>query len=168
MEQYPVAGINLHIKLLIDMNAQKNQVLENLKKVIAGVYEVQSSAVDVYETFLEMGLDSISIIQVKQLVKNQYKLDVPVDRLFNDIDNLDKLSDYIEEHLLDAPLQVQQVTRESQLSVGSPVQAKPKAIKISPAQKTLTANAQLDIQAIINAQLQVMQKQIEILATLSQ
>ncbi|WP_219124365.1 acyl carrier protein [Mucilaginibacter sp. 21P] len=150
------------------MNAQKNQVLENLKKVIAGVYEVQSSAVDVYETFLEMGLDSISIIQVKQLVKNQYKLDVPVDRLFNDIDNLDKLSDYIEEHLLDAPLQVQQVTRESQLSVGSPVQAKPKAIKISPAQKTLTANAQLDIQAIINAQLQVMQKQIEILATLSQ
>lgn len=71
------------------------EILENLKRIIAEIYEMQPEDVDSKTTFFEMGLDSISIIQVRQLLKNTYQLDIPIGRLFDDVSNLDALSDFI-------------------------------------------------------------------------
>ena len=154
------------------MASIKNEVLNNLKSVIAGVYESDAAAVSASETFLEMGLDSISIIQVKQLVKNQYNFDVPVDRLFTDISNLDKLADFIAEKIPEkkvslpnekvattVPKQMLRSDDKHEVSVSNTGVIKPGGTGYRRSSEGV-----LDIKSIINDQLQLMQKQMEILS----
>ncbi|MEL7001909.1 MAG: aminotransferase class III-fold pyridoxal phosphate-dependent enzyme, partial [Bacteroidota bacterium] len=81
--------------------SKRKGVLENLKGIISGIFEMSVEEVDTNTTFFEMGLDSISIIQVRQLVKNTYNLDIPIDRLFDDVSNLQSLADFIDENIVE-------------------------------------------------------------------
>jgi iturin family lipopeptide synthetase A len=141
---------------------RKSEIVNNLKKVISTVYEMDTEEVDVNISFLEMGLDSISIIQVKQLVKNEYRMDVSVNRLFDDIDTLDKLADFIDATL---PAPVKQATQLQSLETKTtePHVDIPFAL---PAANTLSGDSE-DLQKIINYQLQIMAKQIDMMTKLN-
>jgi iturin family lipopeptide synthetase A len=149
------------------MNQTKDDIIDNLRNVIAGVYETESSEVDINATFLEMGLDSISIIQVKQLVKNTYAFDIPVDRLFDDVDNLDKLAGFILQKLPPgpaevAPAQEPEKTAEWQGSLPVLTNKIPAAINFHSQSGDDTG-----IRQIISDQVQVMNRQMEILSKMS-
>jgi iturin family lipopeptide synthetase A len=146
------------------MSTKKNSVLDNLKTVIAGVYETDNSEVDTQVSFLEMGMDSISIIQVKQLVKNSYGFEVPVDRLFSDIANLDKLADFI---VTQMPADIPAPAVAPAGTVENTVKASNIAPFTSPAKKAPVV-VSTGIQQIINEQLQVMQRQMEVLSAMAQ
>lgn len=146
------------------MNNRKHDILTNLRNVIGGVYEMDVNDVNVDITFLEMGLDSISIIQVRQLVKNQYKLDISVNRLFDDISSLDKLADFI-----DIVLPAEANTEISDTAVEMPVVETPILQPSLQSTEYFTELAHqpsgnVDLQSIINSQLQIMAKQIEIIS----
>lgn len=139
---------------------RKQEILNNLRKVISAVYEMDVNDVDIGATFLEMGLDSISIIQVRQLVKNTYEMDVSVNRLFDDIATLDTLADFI-----NAALPVQEIMPTKILEK----QNSERVVHVSAdlpkiAKENHTENTSL--QDIINFQLQIMGKQIEIMSRL--
>jgi iturin family lipopeptide synthetase A len=177
MEQYTCTGLVIipHIiQTRIEfMSTTKNEVIDNLKNVIAGVYEMDSSDVDATITFLEMGMDSISIIQVKQLVKNVYGLDVPVDRLFDDIANLDTLADFIMAKVPASVAAASPVTEAPKTTAPLQAAVNPAVRPISftgtaPAAKKNTGNVSPGIQQIINEQLLVMQRQMEILSAMAQ
>lgn len=147
------------------MLSKKQEILDNLKNVIATVYESDSSEVDILSTFLEMGLDSISIIQVKQLVKNEYQMDIPVDRLFSDISNLDKLADFIQEKL---PSDIINVPEKADFLKVSPTpktmgKSEEAAADVFPAGEIQSARRSA-VAAIIADQLQVMHKQMDMLS----
>lgn len=147
------------------MLSKKQEILDNLKNVIATVYESDSSEVDILSTFLEMGLDSISIIQVKQLVKNEYQMDIPVDRLFSDISNLDKLADFIQEKL---PSDIINVPEKADFLKVLPTpktmgKSEEAAADVFPAGEIQSASRSA-VAAIIADQLQVMHKQMDMLS----
>jgi iturin family lipopeptide synthetase A len=158
------------------MSTVKDKILDNLKTVIAGVYETESSEVDTHVTFLEMGMDSISIIQVKQLVKKSYGFDVPVDRLFDDIANLDMLADFIAGKMPMAAVFPEPVSLVAEVPQPSgkiskePVATfkQEKFSAVTPIVKRTSGNVSAGIQQIINEQLQVMQRQMEILSAMGQ
>ena len=132
---------------------RKNAILNNLKQIISKVYESDIHEINVASTFIEMGLDSISIIQVKQLVKNEYQLEIPVNRLFDDVSTLEKFAQFIDASLETSP--VKHEKRHESLM---------ESFKIS---ETLFGEAGLpestEIHEIISQQLQIMSKQIELL-----
>ena len=154
------------------MNQTKDDITDNLRNVIAGVYETESSEVDINATFLQMGLDSISIIQVKQLVKNTYAFDIPVDRLFDDVDNLDKLADFI---LLKLPAEPAAVAAHVEPQKIPELPDRFPAPGAFPAPHRLPAFVRTRIQPgdntaisqIISDQVQVMNRQMEILSKMN-
>ncbi|GAA0555789.1 non-ribosomal peptide synthetase [Chitinophaga japonensis] len=81
----------------------KERIMSQIKEVIAGVFELAPEEIDTTASFLEMGLDSISIIQVKQMVRSKYNIDISIDTLFNEAASLDALSAYISRHLPPEP-----------------------------------------------------------------
>lgn len=138
---------------------RKQEIVDNLRKVISSVYEIDKEDVDTHATFLEMGLDSISIIQVKQLVRNEYQLDVMVNRLFDDLSTLDKLADHIDATLPAADPKI----------VSAPGERKTPIVNIPvdlPAVNEMQGST-ADLQNIIQYQLQIMSRQIEIMARLN-
>jgi iturin family lipopeptide synthetase A len=156
------------------MSSGKDDILKNLKNVIATVYETDSEEVDINITFLEMGLDSISIIQVKQLVKNEYGFEVAVDRLFNDISNLDQLADFIKDKLsVEIPVIITKATIAEPVNVSIQQDSLSNTANETSQKKSLTttrkstADDKFDLQRIINDQLQLMQRQMDILAKLT-
>jgi iturin family lipopeptide synthetase A len=156
------------------MSSGKDDILKNLKNVIATVYETDSEEVDINITFLEMGLDSISIIQVKQLVKNEYGFEVAVDRLFNDISNLDQLADFIKDKLsVEIPVIITKATIAEPVNVSIQQDSLSNTANETSQKQSLTttrkstADDKFDLQRIINDQLQLMQRQMDILAKLT-
>ncbi|MBL0743069.1 acyl carrier protein [Chryseolinea lacunae] len=143
---------------------RNTSIINNLRGVISQVYEMAAEDVDIQATFLEMGLDSISIIQVKQLIKNEYTLDVPVNRLFDDIDTLEKLASFVEATLPPVVAARANVVALPQPSANAPV------VERRPAQLATPGNTDggTSLESIINYQLQVMAKQIEALAEAQQ
>jgi acyl carrier protein len=143
-------------------------ILTKLRNIIADVYEIAADEVDPGATFLEMGLDSISIIQVRQLVKNAYGLEISVDRLFGDTDNLTRLAEYIRVSLPaeDAGVVVE-AAREREIAGPLPREvsgAREKELNMRGGSIPDAGNQFVDIRNIINDQLQVMFRQMEILS----
>jgi iturin family lipopeptide synthetase A len=151
------------------METAKEQILETLKGIIGGVYEIGADQVDGRASFLEMGLDSISIIQVKQLVKNTYGFDIAVDRLFDDVNNLEALAGFIMEKL-----PAETVPSEKSPEVAPP----PRRAVAAAAPDTVSsirsgnvrpapAGSESGMRQIINDQITIMQRQMEMLARMN-
>lgn len=133
--------------------ARKGDVLNNLRRIISKVYESDMHEINVNSTFIEMGLDSISIIQVKQLVKNEYQLEVPVDRLFDDVSTLEKLAQFIDSNLETPPVNQEQRHEN--------VTERFKLLDTSFEEEDFPDSS--EIHQIISQQLKIMSKQIELL-----
>jgi len=138
------------------MIPEKEVILTKLRNIIAEVYEIAADEVDAGATFLEMGLDSISIIQVRQLVKNAYGLEISVDRLFGDTDNLTKLAEYIR-----ASFPAKEESPVIPVEVPGP---RERELNRRGGSIPDAGNSFVDIRNIINDQLQVMFRQMEILS----
>jgi amino acid adenylation domain-containing protein len=127
-------------------------VLDQLKQVIAKVFEIADSEIDTTASFLEMGLDSVSIIQVKQLVKSKYQVDISIDALFNEASSLDKLAEY--------------VNRLSPMMPAAPVVVPATVTSAAVASATVASAAVApanNIEALVQQQLQIMADQLRLL-----
>ena len=157
------------------MGTAKDNVLRTLRRIIAEVYEIPVDSVGVHESFVEMGLDSISIIQVKQLVKNTYGFEVPVHRLFDDVGNLDALAGFIMDKLPAEPVPASSVAVPT--APASPFAAPPGRVAAFPAgiapsplpgsTRPFAAGSESGMRQIINDQILIMHRQMEMLARMN-
>ncbi|MFT7032010.1 MAG: iturin family lipopeptide synthetase A [Cyclobacteriaceae bacterium] len=122
----------------------KDDILDNLKGIISEIYEMDRNEVNADITFFEMGLDSISIIQVRQLLKNSYELDIPISSLFDEVSNLNALADFV---------------FEAQLK-------KPSSRRLEEAPIGVESNDKISgyLKKVIDQQLVLMEKQLELLS----
>lgn len=130
----------------------KERVMSQLRQVIAGVFELTPEEISTTATFLEMGLDSVSIIQVKQLVRSKYNIDITIDTLFNDASTLDALSRYISRQLPPEPViaDIPAAVSVATASATAPVTA------VSVANKSA-------LETIVEQQLKIMADQLKML-----
>jgi iturin family lipopeptide synthetase A len=141
---------------------ETNGVLHHLKKIVGGVFEITPEEVNEETSFLEMGLDSISIIQVKQLAKNEFSIDIPVEKLFGEVSSIRAMAAYIERLVPALPAAAAPsepvvpgvaLSRPGEGTVNTP----------APEARTPGTPAPEGVFQVIQAQMQLMEKQLVLL-----
>ena len=74
-------------------------VIKKLVSAWSTLFGIEEEAVEVDKDFFEMGLDSISIIQVKQLVKKEFQVEVEVNSLFGELSTFKSLANHIDNQM---------------------------------------------------------------------
>ncbi|MCP4179823.1 MAG: aminotransferase class III-fold pyridoxal phosphate-dependent enzyme [bacterium] len=72
-----------------------DDIQEYLQRFISKAFNIEYNLVRIKADFFEFGMDSISIIQLRQTVQNQYNISISVEELFQNLINIEKLSKYI-------------------------------------------------------------------------
>jgi amino acid adenylation domain-containing protein len=79
--------------------ARKQQLIPMLKVVFETTSGFDFSSADEVTTFLELGLDSLSLTQVALALKKKFKVKITFRHLLENYPNLDTLADFIEQSL---------------------------------------------------------------------
>lgn len=160
--------------------SREEHILANLKGIVARLFEMEADEMQGDPTFFEMGLDSISIIQVRQMVRNEYDVDVSVKMLFEEAATLNNLAAFVDQQLPEAPL-AEAVLQEPSLlpeepewpAAIDPVEEPPSvlpATEAAEAERSQVAPAAVDgteedfdlVEKIISTQLELMAQQLKL------
>jgi amino acid adenylation domain-containing protein len=79
--------------------SRKQQLIPMLKAVFESTSGFDLSSADEIATFLELGLDSLSLTQVALALKKKFKVKITFRHLLENYPNLDTLADFIEQSL---------------------------------------------------------------------
>ncbi|WP_249039727.1 non-ribosomal peptide synthetase/type I polyketide synthase [Archangium gephyra] len=74
-------------------------IVAAVRKMVAQLLKAAPSEVDTQASFLEMGADSISLIEAIRLIETDYKLKLSVRQLFEELTTIEALAAHIERHL---------------------------------------------------------------------
>src|SRR5215510_12511015 len=94
-------------------SAHKEIILSALKTVVNDLTGINPENVDIHANFLEVGIDSLTLIQATQLVKELYDVKLSVVQLLEQLTNLDALASYIAQELPPESLPEIVASRES-------------------------------------------------------
>lgn len=86
---------NLEVQAHIMNEARKQQLIPQLQEVLETTSGLEIDGSDGITTFLEMGLDSLSLTQVAMALKKKFKVKITFRHLLEDYPNLDTLSDFV-------------------------------------------------------------------------
>jgi amino acid adenylation domain-containing protein len=144
-----------------------------LQEVIEETSGIEVEGLDSDITFLEMGLDSLSLTQVGQALQKKFKVNVTFRQLLEEFINLDLLAAF-----LDRELPPDAFAPESPAPAAvapppvSPAVAQPVPIPTMQSLPTQPAVAPMvsptnpsNVEALVNQQLQIMARQLELLGT---
>ncbi|MBB6022772.1 glutamate-1-semialdehyde aminotransferase/3-oxoacyl-(acyl-carrier-protein) synthase/acyl carrier protein [Paenibacillus sp. JGP012] len=148
--------------VLTMQTTQSNNVLNDLKGFVANLFELDSSEFDENLSYIEMGIDSISIIQLKQELKKRYNIEISAGELFNEYGNLKKLADFIVTQLPTVLLSepIDEKKGISYESINSSSSAVVEGIEV---QGTELHNEGKEIVGLLENQLKIMSQQLNIL-----
>ena len=76
-------------------SAHKEKILSDLKTVVNDLTGIKPENVDIHAHFMEVGIDSLTLIQATQLVKELFDVKLSVVQLLEQLTNLDALASYI-------------------------------------------------------------------------
>src|ERR1044071_6059945 len=79
--------------------ARRAEIMSALKSLVYDLTGIAPENVDVHANFLEVGIDSLTLIQATQLVKEQYDVKLSVVQLLEQLTNIDALASYIDREL---------------------------------------------------------------------
>src|ERR1044071_3226103 len=94
-------------------SAHKEKILSGLKTVVTDLTGIKPENVDIHAHFMEVGIDSLTLIQATQLVKELYDVKLSVVQLLEQLTNLDSLASYIAQELPPEALAQMVASRES-------------------------------------------------------
>lgn len=155
---------NMQIQESKNMNLEnpnfKVKLLQDLISFVAKMFDEDFNAINKDSSFIELGIDSITIIQLKQYIEATYGIEVAIDKLFNEWNTLELLAEYMSKTIS---------IEEASLSG-----LENKKIDISTLQNTLQKDqdvskissdilGDINTNALIAKQLEIMEKQLEIL-----
>ena len=86
---------NIEVQAHIMTEARKQQLIPQLQEVLETTSGLEIDGNDGATTFLEMGLDSLSLTQVAMALKKKFKVKITFRHLLEDYPNLDTLSDFV-------------------------------------------------------------------------
>ena len=100
-QSFPTSQTNLNSQLKLEIKAhtmteaRKQQLIPQLQEVLEATSGLEIDGNDGKTTFLEMGLDSLSLTQVAMALKKKFKVKITFRHLLEDYPNLDTLSDFV-------------------------------------------------------------------------
>ncbi|WP_010494699.1 non-ribosomal peptide synthetase [Paenibacillus elgii] len=93
-----------------DLHRQSVRI--SLMQMIRNVSQLDMDELQPQTHFLELGLDSIILTQVRHGIKDTFGLDIPMNSFFESLTNLELLTDYIAQHTALTPPLAPQVREE--------------------------------------------------------
>ncbi|WP_181016043.1 non-ribosomal peptide synthetase/type I polyketide synthase [Pseudanabaena sp. BC1403] len=100
-QSLPISQTNLNSQPKLEVKAhtmteaRKQQLIPQLQEVLETTSGLEIDGSDGTITFLEMGLDSLSLTQVAMALKKKFKVKITFRHLLEDYPNLDTLSDFV-------------------------------------------------------------------------
>ena len=163
--------------------AHKEKILSDLKTVVNDLTGIKPENVDIHAHFMEVGIDSLTLIQATQVVKELFDVKLSVVQLLEQLTNLDALASYIAEQvppesapeIVAPPVETQVIAKPAVVAPPpappvapvaplAPVQSVP--VSYTPPVPALNGGAQAStstLDQIMSQQLQVMAQQLEML-----
>lgn len=119
------------VKIPTMSTSRQQQLIPTLSEVLETTSGLNIASADTTTTFLEMGLDSLSLTQVALALKQKFKIKVTFRNLLEDYPNLDTLSGFIDRSL---PPEAAPAPVNTAVTVANPVieQKQPVATSASP------------------------------------
>ncbi|WP_342426071.1 amino acid adenylation domain-containing protein [Paenibacillus sp. FSL L8-0502] len=77
----------------------KSSILQKLAKMIGNVSQLSLEELEPQTHFLELGLDSINLSQVRHSIKDTFGLDIPMNEFFESLTTLELLASYVAERV---------------------------------------------------------------------
>jgi amino acid adenylation domain-containing protein len=141
-----------------------------LRNIIARRLYVNPDEIDVYIPFLEMGADSIVLIEVVQEIENTFGIKIEIRHLFEELSNLETLASYIEQNI-SQELAFNNTINESGSSSDMQNQQPVEATNVTVSKQSLEEEKATDyttnLDRVIIKQLQIMSEQLELLRSKS-
>src|SRR3569832_1788479 len=120
-----------------ESDLHKQKILSALKNVVNDLTGINPENVDIHANFLEVGIDSLTMIQATQLVKELYDVKLSVVQLLEQLTSLDALASYIVQELPPESLPEIAVSHERSAVIPEPdapvIPPAPPVIPVQPA-----------------------------------
>ena len=155
-------------------NSSKNTVLTKLTDLVANLLHTSPSKVDVQAPFLEMGADSIVLIDAVRAIKDNYGIEIAIRQLFEELTTIEALASYISENsaseLIESPSLALESTSELQLPQSTTTASllTESIVNHNGNNGNGNGNAQVKVadsllERVINQQIQLMSQQLEMM-----
>jgi amino acid adenylation domain-containing protein/non-ribosomal peptide synthase protein (TIGR01720 family) len=153
--------------------ARENEIIATLRTIVSEMSGIRPSEIDLDATFIEMGAESLFMLQASHSITEKLGVKVPFRLLMEEYPTLRSLAAYIDQKL-PAPAPVEMIQPEVQepvpvvpepapVAVAPPVELPKPAIPMPPLQNLTGSSSSLE--QIVAQQLQIMQQQLEVMRT---
>ncbi|KAF1677376.1 hybrid non-ribosomal peptide synthetase/type I polyketide synthase [Bacillus sp. SKDU12] len=97
----------------LNINQSKAHIESFLKTIIGNASGIKADEIDLNAHFIGLGMDSIMLSQVKKAIADEFGVDIPMDRFFDTMNNLQSVIDYLAETIpSSAPVQENVLAQE--------------------------------------------------------
>ncbi|MEC0184206.1 non-ribosomal peptide synthetase, partial [Paenibacillus peoriae] len=165
----------------------QSSIRQKLAKMIGNVSQLSLEELEPQTHFLELGLDSINLSQVRHSIKDAFGLDIPMNEFFETLTTLELLTSYVAERVdistdspneivlenhLEAPLILNKKDLTEQtvpeafktyLQADIPISTPVYAAEQTEIQSFHRASASLGLERILEQQLHLMSQQLDVL-----
>jgi acyl transferase domain-containing protein/acyl-CoA synthetase (AMP-forming)/AMP-acid ligase II len=140
---------------------QSNVILAKLHSIVANLLKSNPEEVDIYAPFLEMGADSIVLIDAIRNIENTFGIKISIRQLFEELTNLEALAIYIEQNTSLPTSEVEHVQQE----VPPQPSMSPPMLVIPPNFQLTGGASQTVVEKIMRQQMQLMSQQLDVLCS---
>jgi|GEM_PF-552479 len=144
--------------------ARENEIIATLKTIVSEMSGMRPSEIDLDTTFIEMGAESLFMLQASHSITEKLGVKVPFRLLMEEYPTLRSLAAYIDQKLpAPAPVEMTQPAVQEPAPpepVAQPVELPQPAIPTPPQNLTGSSSS---LEQIVAQQLQIMQKQLEMM-----
>jgi amino acid adenylation domain-containing protein/non-ribosomal peptide synthase protein (TIGR01720 family) len=170
MNTYTLTSNSSQSQIFVPSQSQRQLILTKLCSIIANLLKSNPEEVDIYSPFLEMGADSIVLIDAIRNIENTFGIKISIRQLFEELTNLEALAIYIEQNTSwETP--VLEHTQSPEVVPTIQTQHQPKMlppIGLSPHHDQLAGTVSDNLlEDIISLQMQLMSQQLEVLRSSS-
>ncbi|UED72997.1 non-ribosomal peptide synthetase [Brevibacillus sp. DP1.3A] len=140
----------------------KSTINQKLAKMFGNVTQHNMNEINPQTHFLEMGLDSINLSQVRHSIKDTFGLDVPMNEFFESLTTLELLTSYVAERVTNTTSASSALNHSPSISVAVPTKA-PDMVGQARFQKVQSIADSVVVERILEQQLQLMSQQLDVL-----
>jgi len=161
-----------------------DSIRSTLRSLVAKLLQIESDEIDAAATFLELGIDSLLILEAMRRIETTWGVQVEAQQFFEELETIDALATYIEQNL--SSKQEQKSSQQPELELSSvtpkPATESGKSPQLFAQTKSLNASVSVptgkamnrpnkniepetNVERIIAQQLQLMSQQLELLRT---
>lgn len=149
----------------------KTNILDKLMSIISELIEISINDIDIHKPFIELGADSIIIVNAIKKIQTEFGVKIEIRRLFEDLQTISTLADFLVEYTpveSSPPIAIPAPSSDMPHPVTQRIIVEPQPVQLPQVKlNNLTSSTIVEssgIESIFSQQLQVMNHQLQLLS----